>query len=86
MQPHRNHVAEIGSYTASQEAFDLAWKEAKMGRRAALRAHFLTIDDLRFDKCEMCEEIGFLQRSGLKGWTCTKCEQAHHDNLKGDRK
>lgn len=62
----------------TSEAFKLAMAEFQLHRTIALRAYMDCIDGLRFDRCWMCERITFLQPSGLKGWTCTDCEQDHH--------
>ena len=64
------------------EAWDLAWKEWRLGRVMAVKAYFGEVDGLRFDRCEMCDEVQFLQPSGLKGWTCTECEQGHNEETK----
>lgn len=67
----------VPGFEGDQEAFDLAWREWRLGRFAALRVYFEMEKDLRFGKCAMCETVQFLQPSGLKGWTCTPCEQNH---------
>jgi hypothetical protein len=61
------------------KAWDLAWKEWRLGRVMAVKAYFGEVEGLHFDACSMCDEVGFLQPSGLKGWTCTRCEQEYNE-------
>jgi len=55
-------------------AFDLAMREFGLGRTQSLRAYYGLLPGLHFGPCAHCGEIGFLQPSGLDGWTCTRCE------------
>lgn len=58
----------------STPAFKLAFREYQLGRYAPLRAYTGQIDGLSWGPCYACDQIGFIQNSGLQGKTCSNCE------------
>ena len=64
-------------------AFEAAWKEYEIGRYAPIRAYYGLIEGLQWGPCALCDEIGFVQKSGLNGMTCGRCEMELHAMLAG---
>lgn len=69
-------IADMQSLPAGglHPAFESALREFKLHRTAPIRAYYGLIDNLQWGPCEMCEEIGFIAPSGLKGLSCSRCE------------
>ena len=55
-------------------AFEAAMAEFRLSRTAPIRAYYGLMDGLQWGPCEACNAIGFIQKSGLKGFTCSRCE------------
>ena len=70
--------------SACSESFELAFLEYRLGRYVPIRAYLGLMPGLRFGPCAACHTIGFNQRSGLKGWTCSRCELELNKHLSAE--
>ena len=62
-------------------AFESAMAEFRLNRTAPIRAYYGLLEGVQWGACYACGAIGFVQPSGLKGFTCSRCELEIDANL-----